>query len=278
MPIKALRAKQSTNTTGTGTLTLLAASSAARSFQAAFGASSIRVRYVISGASFFEIGLGTFNGAAPGTLTRDATPLASSNAGALVSLPAGTADVFAWIEEADRSLVESSAASVTLALADLGSVLVWTGAANGTVALPAVANVPPGAGYTVVNATTGFTLTIDPNGTETIEGATTLTLHPGGRVVFLRVASAWRVVTGAAVLPAPMPTASAVIGQWVDISVTDNTAVVLPAGGTWAYLVLHRLWSSNQLTGRTIGVAAGGTTLAVAVPGYDYIALAWRLA
>ena len=76
-------------------------------------------------------------------LTRD-TVLASSNAGAAVSLPAGVADVFAWIDGGDRVLIESAAAAVTLTAADLGNLLVWTGTAAGTVSLPAIALLPDG--------------------------------------------------------------------------------------------------------------------------------------
>ena len=85
MPIPAYRAKQSTDTAGTGTLVLNAAATNARSFAAAYGASSRRVMYCISWATGFEIGYGDFDGGTLGSLTR-ATVLASSNAGALVTL------------------------------------------------------------------------------------------------------------------------------------------------------------------------------------------------
>ncbi len=95
MPLPAYRAKQSTNTTGTGTIVLNApAASNTRSFQAAFGAAARRVMYAISWSDGYEIGLGDFNGGSPGSLTR-ATVLLSSNSNALVALLAGTKDVFA---------------------------------------------------------------------------------------------------------------------------------------------------------------------------------------
>jgi acetolactate decarboxylase len=62
MSLLPLRAQHSTNTSGTGTLTLNAAATALRSFAAAFGASSRVVRYVIAGTTFFEVGIGTFDG------------------------------------------------------------------------------------------------------------------------------------------------------------------------------------------------------------------------
>ena len=52
-----------------------------------------RFDYVIQGTTFFEIGLGDFDGGTPGNLTR-VTVLTSSNSNALVALPVGVSDVF----------------------------------------------------------------------------------------------------------------------------------------------------------------------------------------
>lgn len=189
MPLAAYRAKQSTDTTGTGTIVLNAAASNARSFAAAFGASSRRVMYAISWSTGYEIGLGDFNGGTPGSLTR-ATVLLSSNSNALVSLPAGTKDVFAVFEPAAREVVSFSA-TATLALADLGNAAIFTGASAATLNLPAIATAPLGAGWLVLNTGTAA-LTIDPNGAELINGAATLVLQPGQSAQVLREASAWR--------------------------------------------------------------------------------------
>lgn len=190
MPILPWRAHQTTGTTGTGTLTLNAAATSRRSFQAAYGASAVLVKYVIAGTSFYEMGFGSFDGGTPGTLTRPSgNVIASSNAGALVSLPAGTADVYAWIDPAERQVITASGA-VTLALADLGNSLVWSGTSAQTVALPAVANLPAGLGFQCRNAGTA-NLTLDPNAAETINGQSTLVLTPGQAVELLKVGSAW---------------------------------------------------------------------------------------
>ncbi len=189
MPIPALRALQTTTTTGTGTLTLLAAAAPARGFQAAFGSSARVVRYALSNATSYELGIGTFDGGSPGTLTRS-TILASSNAGSVVSLPAGTTNVFAWLDATDRVLLESTGTSVTLTLADLGNLLLWTGTSVGTVALPALATVPPGAGFDIANAGNAV-LTLNPNGSETVDGAVTMDLLPGDRVTVLAAAVGW---------------------------------------------------------------------------------------
>lgn len=189
MPILPWRAKQSTSTTGTGTLTLDAAPAAARSFNAAFGSSSIVVRYVISWASGYEIGIGTFDGGSPGTLTRSIV-LASSNSGALVSLPAGVKDVFAFIDPGERRLIESTATTVNITPEHLGNFLYWTGTSAGTVNLATIANVPLGTDLEIRNDGTAL-LTVDGNGSETVNGFTTLTLAVGEAATLRRVTAGW---------------------------------------------------------------------------------------
>jgi hypothetical protein len=191
MPIPAFRAKQSTDTSGTGTLVLNAAATNARSFNAAFGASARRIMYCISWATGFEIGYGDFDGGTPGSLTR-ATVLASSNAGSLVTLPAGTKDVFAVFDPAAREVISISA-TATLALADLGNAVVFTGASAATLNLPAIATVPTGSGWMIRNAGTAA-LTIDPNGAETINNAATLVLQAGQAAFIFDGGAAWQCI------------------------------------------------------------------------------------
>ena len=94
MSLVADRVKDSTATTGTGSITLAnAPPSGFRSFATAFSANT-QVCYCIQDQSAgpnWEIGFGTFNGTTG--LTRD-TVLASSNAGALVNFTSGACDVF----------------------------------------------------------------------------------------------------------------------------------------------------------------------------------------
>lgn len=186
-----VRVKQTSTTTGVGTLTLIAASSQFQSFNAVFGAGPVKAFYAISGASYFEVGIGTFTNSG-GTLSRD-TVLASSNGGSLVSLPVATHDVFAWSAASWPSQVVTGAS--TLALADLFGAIIYTGAAA-TVGLPAIANIPAGVAFPVMNIGTGL-LTLDPNASETFAGgATTLTLQPGESAwVFLREGSEWEAIT-----------------------------------------------------------------------------------
>lgn len=86
------RVKETTTTTGSGTVTLLGASTGYQSFAAIGDANS--TYYTIAGqtGSEWEVGIGTYT-ASGTTLSRD-TILASSNSGLVVTFSAGTKDVF----------------------------------------------------------------------------------------------------------------------------------------------------------------------------------------
>lgn len=228
MPTLPLRVQQSTSTSGTGTIALNAAAAGRRSYQDAYGTGSVRVAYVISGASFFEIGYGDFDGGSPGNLTRVAV-VASSNAGALVSLPVGTADVFPVIDPGERGLLTGTG-NITLALADIGNAVFWNGSSAATLALPAVVSVPSGRGWLVVNSGSAA-LTIDPNGSETVDGSTTLVLRPGASVELLRIGGSWasfhNLAAGLAAPPAIGGTTPAA-GRFTTLAATDGASI---AGG-----------------------------------------------
>lgn len=85
------RVRETSTTTGTGTLTLAGAVTGYRTFSAAIGNTNTTY-YAISntGLNEWEVGIGTV---AAGTLART-TVLSSSNAGSLVTFSAGTKDVF----------------------------------------------------------------------------------------------------------------------------------------------------------------------------------------
>lgn len=190
MPIPAFRTKQTTSTTGTGTLTLNAASAEFRSLTTAFGGASVKVRYILSRSGVYEVGYGTFNGS--NQLTRD-TVIASSNGGSLVSLSAGDTDVFFDFLPGDRQHYQVTGTG-TLALADLGNFVRCTPSADMTLNLPAVATVPPGMGYLVRNdGTNNAVVYIDPNGAEGLDAITTpFPLFRDECVEFFSVGSAWR--------------------------------------------------------------------------------------
>jgi len=86
------RVKETTATTGTGTVTLLGASTGFQSFSAVGNANT--TYYTIAGqsGSEWEVGIGTYTSSGT-TLSRD-TVLSSSNGGSLVTFSSGTKDVF----------------------------------------------------------------------------------------------------------------------------------------------------------------------------------------
>lgn len=79
----------------------------------------------------------------------------------------------------------------TILTSDLGGLFVWTGTGAATVNLPAVASA--GAGYFIAlrNDSTAGDVTVDANGSETIDGATTLTLQPGESAFLGTDGTAW---------------------------------------------------------------------------------------
>ena len=86
------RVKETTTTTGTGTVTLLGASTGYQSFSVVGNANT--TYYTIAGqtTSEWEVGIGTYT--LSGTTLARTTVLASSNSGSLVTFSAGTKDVF----------------------------------------------------------------------------------------------------------------------------------------------------------------------------------------
>lgn len=86
------RVKETTTTAGTGTVTLLGASTGYQSFSAIGNGNT--TYYTIAGqtGSEWEVGIGTYTSSGT-TLSRD-TVFASSNSGSLVNFSAGTKDVF----------------------------------------------------------------------------------------------------------------------------------------------------------------------------------------
>ena len=90
--VLANRVKETTTTTGTGTVTLLGASTGFQSFSAIGNTNT--TYYTIAGQSNseWEVGIGTYTSS--GTTLARTTVISSSNAGALVNFSAGTKDVF----------------------------------------------------------------------------------------------------------------------------------------------------------------------------------------
>lgn len=190
MGLLAWRAHQSTSTTGTGTVTLNPVVASRRSFQTVFGSSPILVKYVISGTDFYEMGIGSFDGGYPGTLTRPSgNVLASSNAGVLINLPVGNADVFTWIDPGDKKTVEGSG-NITLTVADLGNLVIWSGTTTNNLVLPDAATVPINSTVVIRNQGTAA-FTIVPTGTVFSNTGGNLILMPAQTTEIIKQSSGW---------------------------------------------------------------------------------------
>ena len=88
------RVKETTTTTGTGTINLAGASGGFQTFVAGIGTTNTTYYAIVAqSGTEYEIGIGTVTDATPDTLSRT-TILESTNSDAAVNFSAGTKDVF----------------------------------------------------------------------------------------------------------------------------------------------------------------------------------------
>jgi hypothetical protein len=97
------RVKESTTTTGTGTLTLLGAVTGYQAFSAIGNGNTCYYAISANGTADWEVGLGTYTSSGT-TLSRD-TILSSSAAGAAVDFPAGVKEVYI-VYPAEKAIYE----------------------------------------------------------------------------------------------------------------------------------------------------------------------------
>jgi len=102
------RVKETSSTTGTGTLNLAGAVQDFEGFVAGIGNSNTTYYAIVNtGTGEFEVGLGTVTDAATDTLSRD-TIISSSNSDAAVNFSAGTKDVFCTLPAAKSVIKDAS--------------------------------------------------------------------------------------------------------------------------------------------------------------------------
>ena len=125
------RAKMTTATTGTGTVTLGAAVAKHQSFADAGVLNGEQVRYVIEDGDLWEIGLGTYSSTGP-TLTRGATE--SSSSGSEITLT-GEAVVYVTAAETDIVQLDKAQTLTNKTIADIvltGSIQEETASLSGS--------------------------------------------------------------------------------------------------------------------------------------------------
>ena len=137
------RVKETTTTTGTGTVTLLGAATGFQSFSAIGNGNT--TYYTIAGqtGSEWEVGIGTYTSA--GTTLARTTVLASSNSGSLVNFSAGTKDVFVSYPAGYASF--AAAGAVTENYTTFTGTLTMTPGKNGLSVGPVT--IASGSSYTV---------------------------------------------------------------------------------------------------------------------------------
>lgn len=181
------RVKEQSSTTGLSSYSLSSSGALFRRFRDEF-ATGERVRYMVASASDFEEGLGILTTGTPDVLSRD-TILRSSQSGAKINWPAGTRDVFVDPLPGTAPMADKSGA-YTVAFTDHGGLLRFTGSSGATFTLPAAAAAGDGFSFEVWNTGTAD-CTIDPNASETINGATTLVVSPNRGVLVRCNGTAW---------------------------------------------------------------------------------------
>lgn len=216
MPLLSDRTKQTTTSTGTGSLALTGTVAGFRAFADAH-ASGSQLYYCVTDGTAWEVGLGTFTAGSPGSLARNSV-LASSNSNALVNWGVGTKEVFVTLPAAvalaptftgqatfEGPVVEvanvrsNTGASITLD--GTKTVLRHTADQNTTITLPSAPGTTNGVYTLTLSLVVSGTSTVSwaaPAG-ETIKwaGGTAPTLATGGKdnlVTFIKIhgESYWR--------------------------------------------------------------------------------------
>lgn len=179
MPLLKDRVKQTTTTTGTGSVALSGSVAGFQTFAQAF-TSGASVYYCIADGTNWEVGIGTYTAGSPGSLSRDVI-LDSSNAKAAVSWGVGTKDVFvtlpaAAVPSGALSLpVTTTTVNYSATAADAGKVLKFSSAAMLT--LPVASSLPAGWAILVSNRSSG-SVTVAAGSGDTVNGQPSQPLRP----------------------------------------------------------------------------------------------------
>lgn len=162
------RVRETSTTTGTGTLTLDGAVTGFRTFSSAIGNTNT-CYYTITLGSDWEVGVGTVGA---GTLART-TVLKSSNSNSAVNFGAGTKDVFVTYP-ADKAVYKDASNNVN-ALGTISSG-VWNGTEitvpYGGTGVATLTGIVKGNGQSAFSAAVAGTDYVTPTGTETLTNKT----------------------------------------------------------------------------------------------------------
>lgn len=124
------------------------------------------------------------------------------------------------------SFVVSKVAGFTVAREDLGKT--FTCAGTFTVALTAAASLGSGFVVVVKNSSTG-TITVDPNSSELVNGATTLLVPPGWSYVLICTGTEWQIISSTGIQPTVNPVINGTMEIW-----QRGTAFAAISSGSYA--------------------------------------------
>ena len=180
------RVKETTTSTGTGTINLAGAETGFETFVAGIGNSNTTYYCIqAQGGSAFEIGVGTVTDASPDTLSRTAI-ISSSNSDSAVDFGAGTKDVFCTLP-ASKAVIEDNSTNADIAgnLTVGGTVDGVDIAARDTVltntTTTANAALPKAGGTMTGNISHASNFTLDMGGEITLDAdGAVVNLHDGG--------------------------------------------------------------------------------------------------
>lgn len=212
MLVQPVRVGETTTTTGTGTYTLAGAiDSGYATFLTRFGAVTVRVHYACYSTAGYEVGVGEFNGS--NQLSRSQI-IYSSNSNNAVSWSAGTKTIIAlW-----PGGIPFFSSVASLAAADIrqlvGAEINYSGAADATYALPALAACPEGFYFLVRNNSATGDVTLDPDASEQIETGASYIVYRGQHVIVMRRSASWRI--------AVLPQRKQVVAGWGSFSSTGG--------------------------------------------------------
>jgi hypothetical protein len=189
------RVKETTATTGTGTLTLAGAVAGFRAFSAALSDGDTTYYALFeSSTGEWEVGLGTFT-LGSSTLART-TILASSNAGSAINLTAGSAEVFIT-QPAGKTVVFDAAGGLTLNQDPTGNLQAATKQYVDTIAAaglhyhdPVRVEEPTALTVTYNNGTAGVGATLTNAGTQAALVLDGVTMNVADRVLIYQQADA----------------------------------------------------------------------------------------
>lgn len=248
------RVKDTTTSTGTGTITLAGAPPAGFQSFAAIGDGNTTY-YTISGGSQWEVGIGTYT-ASGTTLSRDTVLSSSAGGTSLVDFSAGSKDVFVTLPSQRSYGIPFSTQTANYAASFNEGILADTSGGAFTVTLPA----SPVAGTQVIVADAANSwgtnnLTVARNG-QTIEGAATNLICDitGVSVQLIYSGTTWQVFAQAGGA-----------GGSADINTQTTGTLLVSRGGTGA-TTLTGIVKGNGTSAFTAGTVALTTEVSGTLP------------